>query len=61
MVVNDLSKGKNCSGTTLVALSCVRKLENLLLQVFLFERLDKGKKSKKFQNLSSFGTLFDKV
>ena len=27
MVVNDLSKGKNCSGTTLVALSCVRKLE----------------------------------
>ena len=41
MAVIDLGKGEKCSGITLVALSCVRELEDLLLHI---------NKSKKFPN-----------
>ena len=46
----DLGKGEKCSGMILVALSRVHKLENLILHPFLFKRLNKVKKSKKFPN-----------
>ena len=41
MEVFDIGKGEKWSGTTLVSLSHVYKLENFLLHPFSFERLDK--------------------
>jgi len=43
--VIDLGKAKKCTGMTLVALSRVRKLEQMLLKPFGLERLEKDNKS----------------
>ena len=44
-VVN-LGESEKCNGTTLVALSCVRKISHLLLKPFSFKGPTKANKSK---------------
>ena len=45
MEIINLGNIKKCAGVTLVALSCVKKLVNMLLQSFLYEQLKKVNKS----------------
>jgi len=49
--VIDLGTTEKCSGMTLVALSRVRKLRNLLLRPFSYERLKKINKAKQLPSI----------
>ena len=50
-VVIDLEKSEKCAGMTLVGLSRVRRLKDLLLQPFSFERLKKVNKQKQLKDV----------
>ena len=51
--VIDLGSSERCSGVTLVALSRVKELKNILLQPFSHERLRKVNKSKQLASVQS--------
>ena len=53
MAIIDLGNSKKYAGMTLVALSHVKKLENILLHYFLYERLKKVNKANKLPIIRS--------
>ena len=52
MAIIDLGNIKKCSGMTLVALHCVKKLENILLQYFMYWAVEKGEQGQAITNNS---------
>ena len=53
MVIIDLRNSEKCAGMTLVALSRVKKLENIFLQYCLYKRLKKVNKVKQLPIIQS--------
>ena len=53
MEITDLGNSKKYNGMTLFALYRVKKIENILLQYFLYERLKKVNKAKQLPIIRS--------